>query len=633
MSRRLIILNVCLLVALAIGYPLSSARAQTWTITTIDAGGDVGRFTDAQLDASGDLHVTYLRYDNHTLKFISMASGIWGTPTVIDASGYVDGASALSVANDGRKRASYRRTDQGAQWFAGPEAVHTWTFETVAQTGDVGRAASVLRLPTDELAVAYRNETLGALQMIRSVGGVWDAPLTVDPGPGRGLHFDIAYRPGVGYAFSEYDQANGALLLADPALHSPPWIISAATASADNCGQQLQILADSDGGLIASYKNATQGSLEYVRYDGGAWSGPTTVDPGPNRGSYFDITERLGIGLAFSEYDAGNGALIYLDPVLHALPWAIMPATASEDDLGRGLSTILTPEGVLGVTFRDETRGALMHLRYDGGTWDAPITVDPGPSRGSSCDIAYNPVDGFCFSEYDGRNGAAMMAHPRLAARPWVASIVDPTPDAGLQASVSMGPSGRLECAYLVKGTGNALGLRVAEIITGSAYVIRTVADSVGVVGGAITPDVAVAPDLGWSVSYRDPTGQDLCLASTAYFEVLPADVPEEQEESAGVAQMRLLGAFPNPACSGFRVRFVSGKACEGALEIYDATGRRTRRISLVCAAGANEYIFDGMNAIGAALAPGVYFLKLEIGGQDLGSRRIVLLGRDRTQG
>lgn len=629
MNRWMILPIALALGVFALGPP---PLAQTWTITTIDSGGDVGRCSDVQIDASGDLHVSYLRYDNHTLKLVSRVADVWGMPTVIDASGSVDGYSAIIVGPGAQKRIAYRRSDQGAQWYAGPEGIHVWSMEAVAQTGDVGRYLNVLQRSSTEYAVAYRNETQGALQFVRNLDGVWQPPLTVDPGPGRGTNFDMTYRPGVGYAFTEYEGTNGATLFADPILHARPWTVQAATTSTDNLGQQLKLLPTLDGGLVAAYRNVTRGSLEYVKRLGGVWSSPVTVDPGPNRGNSLALSERFGAGLSFTEYDAGNGAQLFLDPVLHADPWVVHAATTSEDDLGRGLSLMLTPDGGMAAAFRDETLGALMHARYEGEAWGAPITIDPGNNRGTSCDIAYNATDGFMFSEYDGRNGAAMIAHKRLAARRWVASIVDPTPDAGAQASLFAGPEDRLECVYVARNASNVQSIRVAEMIPGSAYVIQSVADSVGLTAsGSVTPDVSVTADHSWCVSYRSPRTTHLHMASTALFQVLPADAPETHDAGATVVEARLDGTFPNPARSGFRVRYAAPRPCDGIIEIYDPEGRRLRKIDLSCVAGNNEYSFDGRNAAGAPLAPGVYFLRMEVDGKNLGTRRVVLLDRGST--
>jgi hypothetical protein len=619
-------LGLSVLAAVTLATP---ALAQTWTITTIDATGDVGRYPDVQVDSSGDLHVVYLRNDNHTLKFISRVSGSWGSPEVIDASGFVDGPGALAVGQGGEGRVAYHRNDQGAAWFAGPEAVHDWSLQPVVQSGDVGRSASVLQLPTGEIGVAYRNQSAGALELVRREGGIWGMPVTVDPGPNRGQYFDLTYRSGVGYAFSEYAPNEGAVLLADPLLDDPPWVITPATSQADNVGTQLKLLPALDGGLVAAFKNVTRGSLQYVRREGGAWSSPVTVDPGPNRGEFFDIAEKVGIGLAFSEYDPGTGAALCLDPVLRTPSWTVRAATSHEDDLGRGLSVIPTADGVLGAAFRDETMGSLMHARFEDGSWSAPVTVDTGPSRGAFCDLTYDPAEGFLFSEYDGRDGAAMLAHSRLRARPWLATLVDPNPNAGQQASMFLGPTGRLECAYISKDAAGVQSLRVAEIVPESAYVIRSVADSVGTTStGQVTPDVSVTGDLGWYVSYRNAIHEDLCVASTAEFQVLPADGPEDpQGGSAAVLSTRLAGAYPNPASSGFCVRYVADMACVATFTVHDPAGRLVRSIVIRCARGENELTFDGRNETGAPLAAGVYFLRMQIDGRDLGSRRVVLLG------
>jgi hypothetical protein len=192
-----------------------------------------------------------------------------------------------------------------------------------------------------------------------------------------------------------------------------------------------------------------------------------------------------------------------------------------------------------------------------------------------------------------------------------------------------LGPTGRLECAYISKDAAGVQSLRVAEIVPESAYVIRSVADSVGTTStGQVTPDVSVTGDLGWYVSYRNAIHEDLCVASTAEFQVLPADGPEDpQGGSAAVLSTRLAGAYPNPASSGFCVRYVADMACVATFTVHDPAGRLVRSIVIRCARGENELTFDGRNETGAPLAAGVYFLRMQIDGRDLGSRRVVLLG------
>jgi hypothetical protein len=611
------------------------AHAQTWTITTIDAGGDVGRYPDLQVDASGSLHVAYIRQDSHTLKALSRVAGSWGTPEVIDNSGVVGNSSSLAVDASGDRKAVYQRTDSGALCYAGPEGVRSWTSSAVVQQGDVGRALTLVPEPAGELGVAYRSQTTGALHHIRRAGGAWGSPAVVDPGPNRGQQFDLAYRPGEGYLFSEYAPDFGGVLLADPTLRAREWNVQPATAQANDVGRDLRLLVPADGNLTAAFRNQTQGSLQMIRRVGGDWTTPVNVDPGPNRGQYFDIAERSGVGFALSERSPEDGALVLADPVLTARSWSTAAIASGSDDVGRELSLLETADGALAASYRNLTQGSLQHVRRESGVWTSPATVDPGPGRGQYHDLAHVPGGGYCFSEFNPTVGAALFAHPFLRGRTFAVERIDGVLNAGQQLSLLPRSSGRLDCAYVTQEAGGRLKLKVAEIVPQYAFIVRTVADSVSMTAnGQVRPDLFVTGEQNWRVSYQKVGPNDLYLASTDDFQLLPADVPEAPEEESPeeesldpLARSILEGAYPNPTPAQFRVRYSSAAEAAGELTVYDAQGRLARRIEVRCKRGENTFPFDGMGDSGSPLAAGVYFVRMAVAGRELGTVKMVLLG------
>ncbi len=526
----------CILVGLA-GFAVAAAfwcacaSAQTWTISTLDADGDVGRYADLQVDSDGDLHVLYLRTANPTIKIISEQNGVWGAPQVVDASGAATGPFSLALNASDEGKVSFRRTDHGALGYAGPEESRSWSASAVVQQDDVGRSLTLLMLPDGEIAAAYRNQTAGSLHTIRRSGGVWGAPEVVDPGPGRGTYADIAHRPGVGYAFSEYSPQDGAQLFLDPAIEARSWSIAPATAEVDDVGQNLAIFSASDGTIGASYRNATQGTLQHIRREGSAWTAPVTIDGGVNRGCYSDLARM--------------------------------------------------PDG-----------------RY-------------------------------CFSEYDVGHGSLLLAHPDFQARHFSTLLVDGLLKSGRQLSVFQNANGRLDCAYVTEEADGRQKLKAAEIVPGYAYIVRTVADSISpALDATIKPDVAVSGDLDWHISYRMTVPNHLYEASTSNFQLLPADAPEAPQEGepqvAGGSFLR--NTYPNPAPSGFRVQLAAARAGEGTIAVYDIQGRCVRRMAMRCAQGENTVPFDGRTDSGAPLAPGVYFVRVHVGDEDLGQVKLVIL-------
>ena len=532
MPRRISILSIAIMLA-SVGALLGgSAHAQTWTITAIDAGGDVGGYPDLRVDSSGNLHVVYVRNDNHTLKAISRVGGTWGTPAVIDNSGTVDVAGCLALDASGNRKAAYHRSDTGALWYAGSEPVRVWATTTVVQQGDVGQSLALIQQPAGEFGVAYRNQTTGALVQIHWAGGVWGAPAVVDPGPNRGLYFDIAERPGVGYTFSEYSPTEGSLLL--------------------------------------------------------------------------------------------------VDPVLNARSWNTSQIASGDDDMGRDISLLATPDGVLAASYRNVTQGSLQQIRKEAGVWTSPITVDPGPNRGSFSDMAHLPSGGYCLSEYDSGEGSLLLAHPSLHARLFGIERIDGVQNAGRQLSVLPSASGRLDCTYLTQETDGRLKLKVAEIVPHYAFIVRTVADSVSMTSNAqVTPDIFVTATHSWFISYRKDGPNDLYMASTDNFQLLPADAPDAPEVGASgqPASTFLEGGYPNPARAQFHIRYSSAAAADGEMTLYNAQGRLVRRLALRCQRGKNSFPFDGKSESGSALAPGVYFLRMRVGHEDLGVVKLVMLG------
>jgi hypothetical protein len=600
--------------------------------------GDVGRSLTVIQLASGEIGVAYRDHTNGALNQIRRVSGVWGSPIVVDPG--PNRGQHFDIAyrsGDGYLFTEYDPSN-GAELLLDPTLqARSWAVASaVASANDVGRDLDLLKETDGSLLATYRNQTLGALQYARFSGGAWASPVTVDPGPNRGKYFDVAERTGLGYAFTEYDQSNGAVLFLDPALQARSWSVASAVASANDVGRDLNLLRETGGGLVATYRNQTLGALQYARFSGGSWASPVTVDPGPNRGQYFDIVERTGLGYAFSEYDPSQGAVLLFDPVLQARSFAISQVTSGDDDVGPGLALLAEPGGGLAASYRNVTQGSLQHIRRVQGAWTAPVAVDAGPNRGQNSDLTRMPDGRYCFTEYEPGQGSVLLAHPDLRARSFTMFDIDGMKNDGRQLSLLRNDDGRLDCAYVSEEPGGRLKLKVAEMVTGYAFVVKTVADSVALVANAhVQPDVAVTPANGWYVSYRKHGVGDLYVATTDNFQLLPADVPDapdtpDDESASTIARSVLEGSYPNPAPGGFRVRFTAASESEGELILYNAQGRTVRRLELRCRKGENTIPFDGLDEEGSGLASGIYFLRLAVGQQDLGTMKVVLTGLDR---
>jgi hypothetical protein len=222
-GRFVLEMGIAVVFTIVLGHPKAASSA--WETGVLDSNGSVGTFVEAQVDATGDMHIVYCRADTKVLRVLSRISGVWQTPEEPDASCNVNGDCAIAVDGAGVRRVSYRSGT--ALWYAGPEAVHAWDRGPIfSSADDVGRYLSLRNAADGELSLSCQNVTEGSLVLFtRDAGGAWSAPVTVDPGPNRGSNSDHVYRPGVGYAFSEQAVPGGTLLFADPMLRTHSWSI------------------------------------------------------------------------------------------------------------------------------------------------------------------------------------------------------------------------------------------------------------------------------------------------------------------------------------------------------------------------------------------------------------------------
>jgi hypothetical protein len=486
----------------------------------------------------------------------------------------------------------------------------------------------VLQEVGGDLALSFRNQTDGSLEHMRREGGSWTPIETVDPGPSRGQYGDLAYRPGVGYAFSEYAADGGFLAFADPQIEPQIWTVQQLTSETDDVGRGLSVLQEVGEDLALSFRNQTDGSLLHMRRESGVWTPIETVDPGPSRGQYGDLAYRPGVGYAFSEYAADGGFLAYADPEIEPQVWAVQPVTSETDDVGRGLSVVQQETGDLALSFRNQTDGSLQHMRREGGSWTPIETVDLGPSRGQYGDLAYRPGVGYAFSEYAADGGFLAFADPEIEAQPWRVRALDHHENVGQQLAMIKGPEGRLNYTYLGFDQNSGWHIRAAEYIPDSVRIMRTVVDSVAIVGTEhVRPDIFLTPGENWFLSYRNAVDRHLYFAWAETLQILSSDVADPgPSDPAAPLETRLLGARPNPAAGALRIYYSAATTEPVELQVIDPAGRLVRSSESTSRPGTNSIDLEAGEAAAGRIPVGIYFVKLRVGQKWLGPQRLVLM-------
>jgi hypothetical protein len=130
--------------------------------------------------------------------------------------------------------------------------------------------------------------------------------------------------------------------------------------------------------------------------------------------------------------------------------------------------------------------------------------------------------------------------------------------------------------------------------------------------------------------SYRDPS---VGAATEVYYKIgcletgsgaWSYSAPVRAVMPAGV--FAFLGARPNPGRGGVqRLMFELGRSGRARLEVYDAAGRRVRRVADgFFGAGVRAVEWDGRGEDGRAVASGVYWVRLECAGHVKSGKLVV---------
>lgn len=144
---------------------------------------------------------------------------------------------------------------------------------------------------------------------------------------------------------------------------------------------------------------------------------------------------------------------------------------------------------------------------------------------------------------------------------------------------------------------------------------------SLGALGAGVR-DVRILPeDLA---GLTGPSDLKLRVSATSSYASGATEVAEAGFRATGAGAVllptrpMLLGNWPNPAQTSTRISFVLPRTVEGAvsLAVYDAGGRRVRALGSAFGAGLNEVTWDGTDASGRPVRSGVYFYRLDAGGE-----------------
>ncbi len=150
-------------------------------------------------------------------------------------------------------------------------------------------------------------------------------------------------------------------------------------------------------------------------------------------------------------------------------------------------------------------------------------------------------------------------------------------------------------------------------------------------------PSIFVPGDtLAFSYSYLDSTGTTIRIPEQNNFKMIldqsfvVLNTNLDQSITGSPTEYILNNPYPNPFPIPFnssaRIVFVSPKSVNASMKIYNILGEQVRDLfSGVASVGENIVFWDGRNDYGETASSGVYIYTLNIGGQILSNKLIVL--------
>lgn len=144
---------------------------------------------------------------------------------------------------------------------------------------------------------------------------------------------------------------------------------------------------------------------------------------------------------------------------------------------------------------------------------------------------------------------------------------------------------------------------------------------------GLVATDLKIIADGGAGTLYAATYGRSAWSYDLSVITSVPAAAGDEDEAAAGEAlRLSLAPNVPNPLRDETRIRFTLPGRAAARLEVIGVGGRRVRALADgVYGAGEHEVVWDGRDDAGRRAANGVYFYRLDSGGESA-SRKMTLM-------
>ena len=325
-------------------HPAAADAQPDFSTETIDATGNVGRYTSLALDAAGNPHITYLSLSTAKSKYARHSPSGWD----IEDIGFGDVTSNRALDLDSHDVPSVVMGISYGTTIA-TRSNGTWTMSPV---GGYGVWWSALDIDGNDTA------HIGYMWSIGS--GTYQGFISYDSGDIASNLF-VPQNPSCCLAIDAHNQPH---LLVTPNEPDPMvlWEKQGGnwTQHPLPVGSWGALALDATGSFHMAYYDPVAHDLVYGRRSGGTWAFEP-VDQTGDVGKYPSLEIDLTGGVHISHYDVTHGDLKYAHRAAPGGPWTQI-AVVEGGDVGEW-SSLRVGGTVVHVSYHDRTHGDLKYAR------------------------------------------------------------------------------------------------------------------------------------------------------------------------------------------------------------------------------------------------------------------------------